>query len=127
MIKLYFLQHSRPIENSEPVGYCLGVFTTRKEAEEALPLYLESEGFRDYPNDFSIQEYVLDQKTWLEGYVIGKNIPSWARGAKKLPNETAEEFAHRLCKAKYGENNYLTYSKTADSEFYKLVKYWEKL
>ena len=46
-----------------------GVFSTRERAEAARVQLIKVEGFCDYPDDFSIDEYDLDQVQWETGFV----------------------------------------------------------
>lgn len=47
----------------------LGVFSTRGLAEDCVVRARAEDGFRDYPNNFEVSEYQVDQDTWNEGFV----------------------------------------------------------
>ena len=68
---VFVLQHS--YEYGEDLEYTetkmLGVFSSKKSAEKAIEFYKTLVGFSDYPNDFYIGCYKLDERHWREGFV----------------------------------------------------------
>lgn len=76
---VFLLWHMRPLEGQEDLDpemdhietddKLCGVFSTRERAEDARQQLREVEGFRDYPNDFSIDEYDIDHVQWESGFV----------------------------------------------------------
>ena len=47
----------------------LGVFSSRRLAEEAIRRLVLLPGFRDYPECFNIYEFDIDEDSWGEGFV----------------------------------------------------------
>lgn len=68
---VYILQHSYDYgENFEyQETKFLGVFSSEKEAQKAVEHHKTLDGFKDYPNDFYIDEYEIDKKYWSEGFI----------------------------------------------------------
>lgn len=66
--KVYFLQHF--YENYDEIECItdLGVYSTRKKAEEALEKFKKNKKFKDHPNDFNIDTYEVDKTFWEEGF-----------------------------------------------------------
>ena len=72
MPTVFILQHERP-ENDEyweDVKF-IGAFSSKATAEEAIEQLRKQPGFKDYPDDFSIDEYTIDEFEWKEGFVHG--------------------------------------------------------
>ncbi|MBP3194837.1 MAG: hypothetical protein J6M05_04145 [Cardiobacteriaceae bacterium] len=124
MKEIYLLTHHRKYEDGSGSDIkLLGTYSSLEEIEKVLPHYRKQPGFCDYPDDFVIEKYELDEQTdWNEGFILGKNIPSWASEEVAKQNETAEEFALRLYKEQYGKEPIrLSYS-----EFAALLEYAKK-
>jgi hypothetical protein len=52
------------------VSFHLGTFSTREEAEEAIPFYLQLEGFNEYTRDeFFIYPFQVD-KMYVPNYLV---------------------------------------------------------
>jgi hypothetical protein len=81
-VKVFILQHARELEDEEDEVKMIGVYSTRKKAELAVRRLRLQPGFRDTPNDFTIDEYTIDKDHWLEGYVTVKT-PVKKRTRKK--------------------------------------------
>jgi hypothetical protein len=47
----------------------LGVYSSQALAEERVARALAEEGFRDYPDNFEVSEYKVDEDTCNEGFV----------------------------------------------------------
>ena len=78
MDRVYLLQHSYDIEY-EGVTFdetkIIGMYTTKEKAEEVVQRYKNIVGFNKYPIDcFCIDEYILDEDNWTEGFVSGHEI-----------------------------------------------------
>ena len=71
--------------------------------------------------------FAIDQATAVFAKESGKDrasdIPSWAKGKRPLPGESAQEFADRLLSEKYGAGNY---NKGPGSEFSKVKKWGDR-
>jgi homoserine kinase type II len=64
---VYVLFHERDLEDAETVKL-LGVFSSKALALAAIAYYADKPGFRDYPNNFTIDPYTLDKLQWSEGF-----------------------------------------------------------
>ena len=60
-IKIYVLDHTRTLDCGHECGKAIGTFFSKEKAEEVLKEYKKMRGFKDYPNDFTITEYVVDE------------------------------------------------------------------
>ena len=67
-LKVYILQHSRKTNEEENVK-TIGIYSSKKKAEEAKKRMKKLKGFKRYPRGFSIDPYVLDQDYWEEGFI----------------------------------------------------------
>jgi hypothetical protein len=78
-MEVYLLWHMRPLEGQEDLDrdmvhietedkFC-GVFSTQAQAEAARRELSAQPGFQDYPDDFGIDVYALDELQWKEGFV----------------------------------------------------------
>lgn len=67
MNEVWLLHHIRTIEDHEDVKL-LGVFSTREMAEWAKARALNLPGFKDSPDGFSIDKYIIDRMGWTAGY-----------------------------------------------------------
>ena len=67
-MKVYLLQHSRDIENEEDVKM-IGVYSSFEKAQEGQDRAAKLEGFRDFQDGFSIDEYSVDEDCWTDGFV----------------------------------------------------------
>jgi hypothetical protein len=73
---VFMLWHMRPLgrDETDEVGETddklCGVFTTEEGAESARRHLVGLEGFRDYPNDFLVDEVEVDEIFWEDGFVI---------------------------------------------------------
>lgn len=68
MITVFLLQHSyevNRVENSKIIG----IYSSREIAESIIIKYKKIPGFRNYPNEFFIDEYKLGEDNWEEGFV----------------------------------------------------------
>jgi hypothetical protein len=76
---VFLLWHMRPLKGQEDLDpemdhietedKLCGVFSIRERAEAARQQLIEVEGFRDYPDDFLIDEYDVDRVQWESGFV----------------------------------------------------------
>jgi len=60
------------LEEKKPDGFqdykSVGVYSTRKKAEEAIERYRDLPGFRDHPERWHIKEVTLDETDWVNGF-----------------------------------------------------------
>ena len=72
---VFLLWHMRPFgpdetdEEGETDDKLCGVFSTRERAEAARQQLIQLQGFRDYPDDFLVDEYDVDRVQWESGFV----------------------------------------------------------
>ena len=67
MNEVYLLHHIRTIEDHEDVKL-LGVFSSRDLAERAKERAVNLPGFKDSPDGFSVDKYIIDRMGWTAGY-----------------------------------------------------------
>lgn len=89
MNTVYVLQHSHPIANDAEDVKFIGVYSTRQKAQEAVMRMAALPGFVDAPDEFSIDEYQLDQAQWSEGFVT---VPAVASRTNGVTTESASQF-----------------------------------
>ena len=68
MTHVFVLHHTYGPDENES-NKLLGVFSSQASAELARAKYLLLPGFRDYPDGFTIDRYVVDEHYWAEGFV----------------------------------------------------------
>ncbi len=66
MTTMYVLEHAA--EGLTERMKLLGVYDSKEEAEKAMKFLSDKSGFKDYPNDFTIDEYELNQVCWSSGF-----------------------------------------------------------
>jgi hypothetical protein len=67
---VYVVQHARPKPDGEENVKMIGVYSDREKAEAAVARMVTQPGFRDWPDEFYIDEYPLDRDHWTEGFGI---------------------------------------------------------
>ncbi|WCT55875.1 hypothetical protein PQ456_22460 [Paenibacillus kyungheensis] len=68
MITVFLLQHSYEVNGVENPKI-IGIYSSREIAESTIIKYKKIPGFRNYPNEFFIDGYELDEDNWEEGFV----------------------------------------------------------
>lgn len=74
-MKVYILWHYRPLgpDETDLIGETddkmCGIFTSSDLAKAGKERLASLEGFRDYPDGFSIVEVTLDELDWETGFV----------------------------------------------------------
>ena len=85
MKDVYVLQHSYELEDCEETKL-IGVYSSEKAAKKAITRLQTQSGFCDYPNNFSIDRYQIDQDNWEEGFItmvtvymplLGEGVNVW--------------------------------------------------
>ncbi|MBP3194839.1 MAG: hypothetical protein J6M05_04155 [Cardiobacteriaceae bacterium] len=89
MQKVYCLTHYRPISTDELDYDCkiVGFFSTKNKAEIALEEHKNLPGFRDFPDNFEIDEYnekEINSDYQGEGFIVESDIPYWAKDDKPI-------------------------------------------
>ena len=80
MKSVFVLEHLHTHENGEECWKRIGIYITYEGAFEAINRAKKLPGFSDFPdlmdlnnpetkNGFNIDEYILNQDHWLDGYV----------------------------------------------------------
>ena len=68
MTTVFVVQHvARQDEAGEDVKF-IGVYSDQQQATTATIRLRTLPGFRDYPHGFCIDEYLLNQDHWSEGF-----------------------------------------------------------
>ena len=71
--QVYMLWFSR--DPDEEMEIIVGIYGTEAEAQSALRLRADKPGFRDFPDGFHIDSWVLGRSSWDEGFVLyGPNV-----------------------------------------------------
>lgn len=72
MDKVFILQHERPeTEDRMEDVKLIGAYASEAAAQAAIERLRTQPGFRDYPDDFTIDAYEIDKDHWTEGFVVG--------------------------------------------------------
>lgn len=68
---VYRLTHQFPDPDEDGFDryFELGLFSARSRAESAVEQLRRKPGFRDYPDGFTIDEMLVDQICWEEGFI----------------------------------------------------------
>lgn len=53
----------------------IGIYSTKRNAEEAIERSKLLPGFKQFPDYFTADEYVLDEDNWTSGFFTEKNQP----------------------------------------------------
>ncbi|WP_043585108.1 DUF7336 domain-containing protein [Geminisphaera colitermitum] len=70
---VYLLYHVHEISTDEKDTKLIGVYSSRKAAEEAQARSSKLPGFKKHPDGFIIDRYVLNQDEWTSGFVTVRN------------------------------------------------------
>lgn len=71
MKTVFIIQHERPETDAmEGDVKFIGAYSSQASAESAVERLRKQPGFRNYPDDFSIDEYEIDKDHWSEGFVL---------------------------------------------------------
>jgi len=65
---VFVVQHVRRFSDGREDVKLIGVYTSQTLAQQAVGRFGLLEGFRDHPNGFSIDRYVVDHDYWAEGF-----------------------------------------------------------
>lgn len=67
MTKVYIVQHTRSDDDCDNIKF-IGAYSSNTDAESAVNRLKNIQGFKDYSNGFSIDEYQVDKDHWVEGF-----------------------------------------------------------
>ena len=68
MTKVYVLHHVHEFENGDEDVKFIGVYSSQENAEQAKSRLSEKPGFNESADGFVIDNYVLDEDHWVEGF-----------------------------------------------------------
>ena len=74
MQKVYYLHHTRDKGTADEDDKEIGTYTSYQLAKEAINRLKDKPGFIDYPNDFHIDEYIIDKDYWTDGFSYEKGL-----------------------------------------------------
>lgn len=66
---VFVLHHGHVLEDGEEDVKLIGCYSSRAAADAAIQRLRHKPGFDITPDDFTIDEYVLDQDNWADGFV----------------------------------------------------------
>ncbi len=79
MKSVFILHHS--YESSITGGEetkLIGAYSSKENAQKAIERLSKQPGFKDLPEHFSIDEYIIDQDNWTEGFVTETYESVWS-------------------------------------------------
>lgn len=68
MQKVYYLHHIRDKGTEDEDNKAIGTYSSYELAEAAKNRLKDKPGFIDYPDDFYIDEYIIDKDYWENGF-----------------------------------------------------------
>ena len=71
---IYALEHTHEVEEDSVDRKSLAIFSSRELAEEAIARYKPQEGFCDFPDGFHLDEYVVDEIDYEDGFDINEDL-----------------------------------------------------
>jgi len=71
---VYLLWHGDDLDDTTPKPKLLGVYSSESLAEDRIERSSETPGFRQHPDTFHVQSFVVDEDKWVEGYVVVERI-----------------------------------------------------
>jgi homoserine kinase type II len=68
-IEVFLLEHIHSLPHGEESVKTIGIYSTHEAAQEAIERLRRQPGFRDTPDGFCIDRYILGMDGWSEGFV----------------------------------------------------------
>jgi hypothetical protein len=68
-MEVFLLWHIHTLNDEEENSKLIGVYSSNESAEGAMKRAKLLPGFREAPDGFLIDRYVVDQDNWTSGYV----------------------------------------------------------
>jgi len=68
MKSVFVLQHTYELDGCDEIKF-IGVYSTKREAENAIERLSKQNGFKDRIEGFTIDEYEINKDYWTEGFV----------------------------------------------------------
>jgi hypothetical protein len=72
VVDVFVVQHVHEMEDGEEDVKFIGVYSDMKNAKDAVKRTVKLLGFKDSPNGFCIDKYLVDEDNWRDGYVTIK-------------------------------------------------------
>jgi hypothetical protein len=75
---IYLVRHLHRVDDEDNdvfEGKIIGIFSSELKAREAIEFLSDKPGFVDYPEDFVIEDYKIDEVEWDHGFIKG-----WTKG-----------------------------------------------
>lgn len=66
--EVYILHHVHEFEDGDEDVKILGIFSSESKGIELIEKYKKQPGFKDDPEGFSADKYILDKADWVEGF-----------------------------------------------------------
>ncbi|MFE3547007.1 hypothetical protein ACFXK0_28935 [Nocardia sp. NPDC059177] len=70
MNSVFLLEHSYRDNSGGYEQKRIGVYASEEDARAAIARLITQPGFREYPDDFVIDRYVVDEDRWQDGYDV---------------------------------------------------------
>ena len=68
LTEVYILHHVHEFEDGHEDVKILGIFSSESKAIELIEKYKKMPGFKDYPEGFSADRYIIDKAGWIKGF-----------------------------------------------------------
>jgi len=69
VMSVFIVHHVRQLPDGHDEVKLIGVYASPTRAQDAIDRTRSLEGFRDYPDGFTVDRYVVDQDHWQDGFV----------------------------------------------------------
>lgn len=70
--KVYLLLHSYLLNNMDETKY-LGLYSSKESVDNAIDTYRQLKGFCDWPDNFFVTEFVIDEMEWRKGFILSSD------------------------------------------------------
>jgi hypothetical protein len=68
MDKVFLLHHIHRFDDDDESVKLIGVFTSEDEAKAVVSLLVQQPGFKENPDGFVLEQHLLNDYSWREGY-----------------------------------------------------------
>jgi len=69
VMSVFIVHHVRQLPDGHDEVKLIGVYASPTRAQEAIDRTRPLTGFRDYPDGFTVNRYVVGQDHWQDGFV----------------------------------------------------------
>ncbi|WP_156874073.1 DUF7336 domain-containing protein [Sphingorhabdus lutea] len=101
-MNVYLVTHAHELEFYAEHEKIIGIYSTQENAEEAINKLKLKAGFCERIEDFQIEEHIVDEDSWREGFAtithILKNgrklvvcVPTWAKNDLEMRQKMSDE------------------------------------